>query len=147
VVNPISLPADVVQALIELPGRLARAIEVGERLDGRGEALVEAAERAEKFADRLVEGGDKLVIAADRSEATADKLLASAEKLVQAAASAQDEARALRDQGGPILESSNSARDQLEKATAELARANEQVARIIEMSGPLERVVNRLRRD
>ena len=54
----------------------------------------------------------------------------------------------------PILEASMSARDQLRETQAELSHANAQVAKIIEMSGPLElvgdrleRVVSRLRRD
>jgi phage shock protein A len=174
-VNPLAMPLAAMEAMVELPRTLvavrrslARAIEIGERLDAQvetivvtGDKLVASAERAEAFADRLVEGGDKLVTAADRSEATADKLLASAEALVDVASAAREEARAavaaieatrpiaesLRDMGQPLLGSSDAARKELERATVELAHANEQVARIIEMSGPFERVVNRLRRD
>jgi methyl-accepting chemotaxis protein len=174
-VNPLALPLAVMETVVELPRTLvevrrsfARAVEIGERLDAQvevivatGDRLVEAAGRAEQFADKLVAGGDKLVTAADRSEETADKLLTSAEALVEVARAAREEARAavaaieatrpiaesLRDMGEPLLGSSNGAREELERATKELAHANAQVARIIEMSGPFERVVNRLRRD
>jgi ABC-type transporter Mla subunit MlaD len=161
VVNPLALPFAVMETVVELPRTLvavrrsfARAVEIGERLDAQvevivatGDRLVETAERAEQFADKLVAGGDKLVTAADRSEETAEKLLASAEAAVAAIEATRPVAEALRDMGGPLLGSSDAAREELERATKELVHANEQVARIIEMSGPFERVVNRLRRD
>ncbi len=62
---------------------------------------------------------------ADRIDAQADRLIAQADK---------------------ILATAHDAREVLDGAQAELARANDQVAKIIEMGGPLERGVDRLDR-
>ncbi len=50
------------------------------------------------------------------------------------------------ERGDDLLSTASDARVGLEGAQAELARANDQVAKIIEMGGPLERGVDRLDR-
>jgi hypothetical protein len=46
----------------------------------------------------------------------------------------------------PILEASIAARDQLRETQAELATANEQVARVLDMAAPLESMAGRVER-
>ena len=50
------------------------------------------------------------------------------------------------ERGDELLSTAHDARAGLEGAQAELSRANDQVAKIIEMGGPLERGVDRLDR-
>ena len=81
-------------------------------------ALLKEAQAANRTLTEALERADRINAQADRLIAQADQILATASRRARGARAAQ----------------------------AELDRANDQVARVIEMGGPLERGVDRLDR-
>jgi ABC-type transporter Mla subunit MlaD len=144
--NPLSLPFALIGALAALPRALllleqavvqaaalnetgAAALIRMDELNKRGDlVLEELAEARETFAeamiqiDRLTAHGDAAVKAIEATRPTAERIAAQAK---------------------PMIEEARRARDQLRESHAELARANEQVARVLEMAEPLDRMTTR----
>jgi methyl-accepting chemotaxis protein len=169
-VNPLALPVAAIEAMIELPRTLAalrrssedlaRMVESAELLKESADAVLEAFGRAERTAEKLLASGESLVEATGRAEGLVDRLIDSGESLLASAEGAQREARAATEAlerslptiqelsrlGEPILQASIQAREQLVETQQELSRANAQIARILDMSGPLERASDRLER-
>jgi ABC-type transporter Mla subunit MlaD len=130
--NPLSVPFAVLEAIVAIPRGVAvleEAVAQAAALNERGDlVLEELAEARATFAeamlqiDRLTEHGDAAIAAIESTRPTAERIAASAE---------------------PMIEAAGRARDQLKDAQAELARANEQLARALEMAEPLDRMTSR----
>jgi methyl-accepting chemotaxis protein len=154
--NPLALPLAAVAVAAELPRAIAslsratdlmaEGVERLERLNEQGDAMLEEVHRARELVERLMSGGDELVAAADRANAQADRLIESTEPVLEAMRRAQPSAERLAEFAEPILEASISARDQLRETQAELATANERVARALELAAPLESMADRVER-
>jgi len=121
VLNPLSLPQAVIDGLAILPALLKEA-------QAANRTLTEAIDRA------------------DRISAQADRLIAQAELVQDSFVRAHATLELMVERGDELLSTAHDARTGLEGAQAELSRANDQVAKIIEMGGPLERGVDRLDR-
>jgi hypothetical protein len=121
VLNPLTLPQAVIDGLAIMPALLKEA-------QAANRTLTEAVERA------------------DRISTQADRLIAQAELVQESFVRAHATLELMVDRGDELLTTASDARTGLEGAQAELARANDQVAKIIEMGGPLERGVDRLDR-
>lgn len=119
--NPLTLPQAVIDGLAVLPALLKEA-------QSANRTLTQAIDRA----DRISEQADLLIAQAELVQETFLRAHATLELMVE--------------RGDDLLNTASDARTGLEGAQAELARANDQVAKIIEMGGPLERGVDRLDR-
>jgi methyl-accepting chemotaxis protein len=121
VLNPLMLPQAVLDGLAVLPALLRQAEEANRTLN-------DAIGRA------------------DRISAQADQLITQADQIQESFLRAHATLELMVERGDELLSTASDARTGLEGAQAELSRANDQVAKIIEMGGPLERGVDRLDR-
>jgi ABC-type transporter Mla subunit MlaD len=136
VLNPLALPQAVVDGLAVLPqllhearlanDRLAQAIERADRITAQADLMM-------KQADRVIEQADELMESFDRAHVTLARML---------------------EQGEELTTMGSDARVELARAQEQLAQANSQAARLIDMGGPIERagdrldrIVSRVRRD
>lgn len=155
--NPLALPQAVIDSLAVLPAiardtrkatdQMEQVLERSDRLIEQTERLLERFEAAEETIAELVEGGRRLEAMGESATAEAAAVRKSLERAIPTA-------EALNAHAEPLLETAAHAREGLTGAQDELARANAQMARMIDLSGPLEkagdrleRVVGRLRRD
>jgi ABC-type transporter Mla subunit MlaD len=157
VLNPLALPQAVIDGFGVLPAMARDARRATELLEAslrraddivdRADRLLESFDRAEKTIAVLVERGEELVA---MGNAASSELAQARLQLERAVPSVE----ALQAQAGPLLDTAANARAEMEKAGDELARANVQMARVIDLGGPLEkagdrleRIVSRVRRD
>ncbi len=155
--NPLALPQAVIDSLAFLPAIAKDARRATDQMD-----------RLLERADRVIEQTDRLLVRFDSAEETFAELVEGGRRLEAMGATATAETAAVRvaleraiptaeglnAHAEPLLESAAQAHEGLADMRQELARANAQMARVIELSGPLEkvgerleRVVGRLRRD
>ena len=121
VLNPLTLPQTVIDGLATLPALLKEAQEANRTLA----QAIDRADRISAQADRLIEQADLVQDTFVRAHATLELMV---------------------ERGDDLLNTASDARTGIESAQAELARANDQVAKLIDMGGPLERGVDRLDR-
>jgi len=149
VLNPLALPQAVLDSLAFLPAiasdarratvQMDQILERADRVIEQTDRLLERFDAAERTIAELTEGGRRL-------EAMGASATAEGTALRESLARAIPTAEALNAHAEPLLESAAHAREGLAGAQSELARANVQMARVIELSGPLEKVGDRLER-
>ncbi|MEA2457882.1 MAG: hypothetical protein QOC95_854 [Thermoleophilaceae bacterium] len=158
--NPLSVPLALLGVAAGVPRALAdlsRAVLLLEQAVAQAAALNETGEEARRLlvaslerVDQLNERGD-LVLAelAEARETFAEAMervdrLGEQGALVLAAIEAtRPTAERIADHAEPMVAAAQSASAQLRETQAELERANEQVARALEMAEPLDRMTSR----
>jgi len=155
--NPLALPQAVIDSLAFLPAiardarratdQMDQILERADRVIEQTDRLLERFDAAEDTIAELVEGGRRL----EAMGATATAETAAMRKSFERAIPTAEELNAHVE---PLLEAAAQAGEDLASAQSELARTNVKMARLIDLSGPLEkagdrleRVVGRLRRD
>ena len=121
--NPLEIPAALVTAIPRAAKVLEDLLELGRLINEQGDEILAEIREGRAAVKELREAGDKLL-------ASGEKMLAAANELTGLA--------------GPIHESAIEAREELHRSRLELEKANEQVSRILELAGPLERLNERL---
>ena len=144
--NPLSLPFALAGAVASVP----RGVLLLEQAVAQAAALNETGRAALGRMDELTERGDlvleELAVARETfAEAMLqiDRLTAHGDAAVQAIEATRPTAELIAEHAGSMIEAAQRASQQLRETQAELERANEQVARVLEMAEPLDRMTTR----